>query len=148
MSDDLERRLRHLEDLAEIHQVFIDYGRALDDGDTARYASLFAATGRVDLGPIGRAEGPAAIEAMMATALQGLVGNSFHLVTSPQVTIDGDSATATVMWTVIRRDDRNEPRVTMIGRHHDRLVREGGRWLIAERRGTIDVPSRYRSPDL
>lgn len=147
MSDDLERRLRRLEDLTEIHQLFVDYGRALDDGDVARYASLFAATGRIDLGPIGRAEGPDAIEAMMATALEGLVGTSFHLVTSPQVTIDGDGATATVMWTVIQRDARDEPRVTMIGRHHDRLVREGGRWLIAERRGTIDVPSRYRSPD-
>lgn len=147
MSDDLERRLRHLEDLAEIHQVFVDYGRALDDGDLSRYASLFSATGRVDLGPIGRAEGPEAIEALMATALRGLVGNSFHLVTSPQVSIDGDRATATVMWTVIHRDDADEPRVTMIGKHHDRLVREGGRWCIAERRGTIDVPSRYRSPD-
>ena len=147
MSDDLERRLRHLEDLAEIHQIFVDYGRALDDGDVARYASLFAATGRVDLGPIGRAEGPAAIEALMTAALQGLVGDSFHLVTSPQVAIDGDCATATVMWTVIHRGADDEPRVTMIGRHHDRLVREEGRWCIAERRGTIDIPSRYRSPD-
>ncbi|NDD97339.1 MAG: nuclear transport factor 2 family protein, partial [Actinobacteria bacterium] len=33
MSDSLEPRLRRLEDLTEIHQLFVDYGAALDAGD-------------------------------------------------------------------------------------------------------------------
>ena len=53
VSDELERRLRRLEDLAEIQQLFVDYGRSLDDGDIDRYSSLFTRDGRVDLGPIG-----------------------------------------------------------------------------------------------
>lgn len=143
MSADLERRLRRLEDLAEIQQLFIDYGRSLDDGDVDHYASLFTRDGRVDLGPIGRAEGPADIRRLMRTALEGLVGSSFHLVTGPQIELGDDEARATVMWTVIHRDANGAPRVTMIGKHHDRLRREDGRWRIAERRGTIDIPSRY-----
>lgn len=143
MSADLERRLRRLEDLAEIQQLFVDYGRSLDDGDIERYASLFTRDGRVDLGPIGHAEGPADIRLLMQSALEGLVGRSFHLITSPEILLDGDEAQATVMWTVIHRDRTGAPQVTMIGKHHDRLRREDGRWRFAERRGTIDIPSRY-----
>lgn len=143
MNDDVERRLRRLEDLVEIQQLFVDYGRSLDDGDVDRYASLFTADGRVDLGPIGRAEGRTGIRKLMAAALDGLVGHSFHLVTGPQIELDGDEARASVMWTVIHRDGHGAPQVTMIGKHHDHLRREDGRWRFAERRGTIDIPSRY-----
>lgn len=143
MNAEIERRLRRLEDLTEIQQLFVEYGRSLDDGDIDRYASLFTRDGRVDLGPIGRAEGPAAIRLLMQAALEGLVGRSFHLVTSPQIRLDGDEARATVMWTVVHRDANGAPQVTMIGKHHDLLRREDGRWRFAERRGTIDIPSRY-----
>ncbi|MGA0877620.1 MAG: nuclear transport factor 2 family protein [Ilumatobacteraceae bacterium] len=143
MNSDFERRLGRLEDLTEIQQLFIDYGRSLDDGDIDRYASLFTDDGRVDLGPIGCAQGPADIRLLMQAVLAGLVGRSFHLVTSPQVQLDGDEARATVMWTVIHRDRNGTPQVTMIGKHHDRLRRENGRWRFAERRGTIDIPNRY-----
>lgn len=146
VNDELEPRLRRLEDVSAIQQLFVDYGRALDDGDIDRYASLFTRDGRVDLGPIGRAEGPTAIGDLMRTALEGLVGNSFHLVTSPQIDLEGDRARATVMWTVIQRDADGEPRVTMIGKHHDLLVRDDGIWRFAERRGTVDIPRRYRAP--
>jgi hypothetical protein len=59
MSDALEARLARLEDLMEIHQLFVDYGRYLDAGDFDAYAELFADDGEVLLGPMGRAKGPA-----------------------------------------------------------------------------------------
>jgi hypothetical protein len=31
--------------------------------------------------------------------------------------------------------------VSGIGKHHDALVRENGRWKIKSRRGTIDIPA-------
>jgi hypothetical protein len=58
MNDRIEARLRHLEDLASIHQLFIDYGLALDAGDFTTYANLFARDGELLLGPMGRATGP------------------------------------------------------------------------------------------
>jgi len=146
MSDDLSARLQRLEDIIAIQQLFIDYGRALDDGDLDRYTALFSEDGQLDLGPIGQAQGRAEIRRIMAHALEGLVGSSYHLVTSPQISLAGESATASVMWTVIHRDSEGRPHVTMIGKHHDYLVKVCGEWLIAARRGTIDIPSRYRSP--
>ena len=143
MSDagSIEQRLRHLEDLAEIHQLFVDYGQYLDAGDFAAYAGLFAADGEVRLGPMGSAKGRDEIRSLMERALAGMVGTSYHVITSPRVQIDGDTATSEVMWTVVQRGPDGAPVVPMIGRHRDELVREEGRWRFRLRRGFVDIPS-------
>ena len=138
----LEERLQRLEDRDAIHQLFVDYGRFLDAGDLDGYASLFAADGKVMLGPMGCATGRDNIRALMARILEGRVGNAYHIISSPTVTLDGDSATSEVMWTVIQRDAEGKPRLTSMGRHVDRLVRVDGGWKIAQRRGLIDLPQR------
>jgi hypothetical protein len=97
---------------------------------------------------MGRATGPCAIEELMRRTLDGKVGESFHIVSSPQVSIDGDRATAQVMWTVIHRDKSGQPRLTMMGKHHDELVREDDRWKFLRRSGTVDIPSTYGAPNL
>jgi len=64
------------------------------------------------------------------------------------VTLDGDRATSQVMWTVIHRGKDGQPRLTMVGRHHDELIREDGRWRFHKRRGTVDIPTTYGTPNL
>ena len=105
MADDLTARVQRLEDLLSIHQLFIDYGLALDAGDFDAYAALFAADGEVLLGPMGRAKGRDEIKALMTKTLSGGVGSSFHIISSPQVQLDGDTATSQVMWSVVSRDE-------------------------------------------
>ncbi len=137
----IEQRLRRLEDRDEIHQLFVDYGQYLDAGDFASYADLFAADGEVRLGPMGSAQGRDQIKALMERALAGVIGTSYHLITSPRVQIDGDTATSEVMWTVVQRGPDGAPVLAMIGRHRDELVREDGRWRFRLRRGYVDIPS-------
>lgn len=96
----LEARLRRLEDLEEIRQLFVDYGFLLDRGDYAAYAQLFVEDGEVMLGPMGRAKGRQEIEAMMTRL--GSPDASVHLITSPIVTLDGDKAAS-------RHVDRHQP---------------------------------------
>jgi uncharacterized protein (TIGR02246 family) len=139
--DELEQRLRRVEDLQEIHQLFVDYGSYLDRGDVDAYAALFADDGELLLGPVARARGRDEIKATMAKVLAGSKGNSFHVISSPQVVLDGDRATSEVMWTVVSRGEDGQPYVSAIGRHVDELVRERGRWRFAKRRGLVDVPS-------
>jgi uncharacterized protein (TIGR02246 family) len=138
---ELAARVQRLEDLLEIHQLFVDYGRHLDAGDFDAYAELFAAEGEVLLGPMGRARGRTAIKELMTNVLAGSQGSSVHVISSPVVTLDGDRATSQVMWTVVQRDDRGQPQLGMVGRHEDQLVREEGRWRILRRRGLVDIPS-------
>lgn len=145
MSGDLDARLRRIEDVLAIQQLFVDYGLALDAGDFSRYAQVFAENGELHLGPIGSAVGRTEIETLMARTMEGRVGTSYHIVSSPQITfVDDDHATSQVMWTVVHRQKNGEPKLTMMGRHVDRLVREKGGWKIASRRGLIDLPSEFR----
>ena len=138
---DVEGRLRRLEDLIEIQQLFVDYGHYLDRGDFAAYAGLFAENGEFLMGPVGRAKGRKEIEAMMARTFGNGVGSLVHLVTNPVINLDGDRATSDVMWTVVARGTDGQPALSMIGRHQDDLVREGGRWRFQRRRGLIEIPS-------
>lgn len=141
MADELQDRVRRLEDILEIQQLFIDYGHFLDAGDFEAYASLFASEGEVLLGPLGRARGPGEIRALMEKALEGTVGQSFHVISNPMISLQGDTATSDVMWTVVRRAADGQPSLSMIGRHRDDLVREDGRWRFLKRRGFVDIPS-------
>jgi hypothetical protein len=139
----VEERLRRLEDILEIHQLFIDYGMYLDAGKLEEYSLLFATDGEIHLGPLGTAKGRDEIRTTMTRVLDGLIGKTFHVISSPMVQIDGDTATSEVMWTMIQRGDDGRPDLAMLGRHRDRLVREDGRWRIRSRRGFIDIPSAY-----
>ena len=129
----LDERLQRLEDRDAIHQLFVDYGRHLDNGDIDAYAALFTEDGEVLLGPVGRTQGRENIRALMGRVLADRVGSSYHVISSPRVELDGDRATSEVMWTVIQRDPDGKPRLTSLGRHVDQLRRENGVWRIAVR---------------
>jgi hypothetical protein len=95
------------------------------------------------LGPIGRAKGPAAIQALMEKTLGGRAGSSYHLIANPVIKLDGDRATSEVTWAVIARGKDGQPVLPMVGRHVDELVREGGTWKFLRREGHVDIPSQY-----
>jgi 3-phenylpropionate/cinnamic acid dioxygenase small subunit len=142
----LLQRLQRLEDMQAIGQLFIDYGHYLDAGDFGAYSQLFSAEGEVQLGPIGRAQGQGNIQALMEKALGAQVGASYHLISGPIITLEGDHARSEVMWTVLVRNDGGLPTVTATGRHRDELVRENGQWRFKRRRGYVDLPSRKTMP--
>ena len=136
----LSRRLQRLEDLEEIRALYHDYGRYLDEGDFGSYASLFAQDAKLRLGPKMRADGREEIERVMTRLLGANAPRSFvHLIGMPHVDLDGDSATGECLWAAISRGHDGPGRLTSVGRHLDDLVREGGRWCFARRRGILDI---------
>lgn len=141
MSDALEPRMQRLEDLVEINQLFIDYIEYLDAGDAEAYAGLFAEEGEIVLGPGTRAKGFDEIVPLITKVVEGKVGNAFHIVSSPRIQLDGNTARCQVMWTVIEKDEAGKPYVTLMGRHFDRLIRENGRWRFLKRTGRLDIPT-------
>ncbi len=142
MTETLETRLQRIEDILEIQRLCHDYGQFLDAGDFEAYASLFAREGQVQLGPLGVARGPEEIRTMMENMLAGEIGQSYHIIGSPRIDFEsGNRARTEVMWTVIHRDEKDRPRLTMVGRHRDILVREEGRWRFFRRRGYVDIPA-------
>ena len=56
------------------------------------------------------------------------------MVPSLVVDVDGDTATARMLWTGVDNNDlRGPPTIREQGREYDLLVREGNKWLIKKR---------------
>ena len=90
----LREKVQRLEDLEEIRQLYIDYGRHLDDGDPVAYAALFARQAKLRLGPVARADGSEEIEraaASIARRSPDEVKHSVHLLGSPRIELSGES---------------------------------------------------------
>lgn len=146
MSNELDlmhSRLRRLEDLDAIRQLFVNYGYYLDHGLFEDYGKLFADDGEVLLGPIGRAVGPTAIQALMEKTLGGRSGSSYHLIANPIIHLEGDRATTDVTWAVVTRDSEGKPTISGYGRHKDVVVRDGNAWKFKRREGHVDIPSKW-----
>jgi hypothetical protein len=142
---ELHERLARIEDVEEIRALVDAYGYYFDRALWRDVALLFAADGKLRLGPI-RADGPDDIEKVVSEQMSsGRVPGAdrleiVHLIANPKITLDGDTATGDVMWTVVKRGSDGLPFVSAQGRHLDDYVRENGKWRIQRRRGFQDMP--------
>ena len=136
-------RVARLEDLAEIQRLFYDYRRHLDARDLHAYSRLFCEDGEWS-GRTGSAVGPDAIQAMLEANLSpnppAPGATSWHIVSNPLIDLDGDRATASTTWALIRRGEGDAPALVLLGHYDDVLEREGGRWRFKRRRASIDIP--------
>jgi ketosteroid isomerase-like protein len=145
---DAGARLRRLEDLEQIRQLFIDYKHVLDGKDFSGYASLFAEDGEF-VAIAGGARGRAEIEAMVAAMpgtdlLAAEVGDDFHLVLNPQIQLDAgdpDRARAQSTWAYVVKGDDGGPVLAKLGHYDDELVREDDRWRFLRRAAPMDIPA-------
>ena len=133
----LQQRVQQLEDQQQIRKVLIAYGEYLDARDYAGYASLFAHDG-VWTGGFGSATGPAQIQAMLEENLgkaePGFINkSSFHLMTTMNVEVDGDTATARSRYLFFTKTADDKPAPSLAGRYVDEFVREDGKWKIRHR---------------
>jgi hypothetical protein len=145
--------------------LLIEYGRRLDARDFHGWAALFAKDG-VWIGGLGEAKGPAALEAMLVKTMGpaaspapsgassgpspsptgapgpsgGPPAHSVHLLTNPQIHVDGDRATALSKWTFVAPNAEGRPAPAMVGHYVDALVREDGTWKFLRREAWGDVP--------
>lgn len=133
----LEARVQALEDERAIQRVITDYSAHLDARDYDGYANLFIEDG-VWANGTTRREGRAEIRAMLA----GLFGepdpdfvnlSSFHQISNFEIDVDGDTAQAKSRFVFVMRGDGGAPTAELSGQYHDRLVRVGEEWKIAER---------------
>jgi hypothetical protein len=142
----LEARLQRLEDIQEITSLFMSYRRTLDEREFATYAELFAPDGEWT-GNLGSYTGPAAIKQMLedsvGTAFAVESGNDFHLVANPDITVDGDRATASSTWVFVTRDGGDRPQVSLLGHYTDELARTPAGWRFLRREAFCDIPAEH-----
>ena len=139
---DIEARLRRLEDVEEIRRLIQEYRRQLDAGDLVAYGLLFAENGEW-IGGTGYGQSPAGITAMLTKGLpprQPGPQSSWHLLTDPVITVDGDRATGLLTWSWVGRGDGDAPVMRLLGTYEDSYVRENGRWRFRTRIAHTNIP--------
>lgn len=127
------------EDFAEINQLFARYSVALDTRDAEGWAALFTRDGMFRAAQFcaaGREQVAAIVKNMGGGA--AVVGRpTSHHVSNvgPIVYIDRDNATVQSFLMVVGdvSRDRAGGGITVTAIYEDRLEREGGRWLFADR---------------
>ena len=141
-----DQTLTQLADRIAIEDLIVRYYDHLGEGDPSAFGDYYTEdavfdvngvvlTGREEIEGIYRGpdeEGGPAEEA--APAEQGEQGVAHMLLSNPVIEINGDTATASFIWTQIRNPDIKGPPVFVEqGREYDLLTKRDGRWLIQKR---------------
>jgi hypothetical protein len=143
----LAKRIQGIEDEKAIGDLIVQYGLSLDRKDFSGYSDLFAKEGEWSGQLSGRTsiKGPENIRAAME---KNFAERSYdpdhitnlHLVSNVKIDLDGDRATGYSRWTVVSRNDKDEPYVRLSGRYDDVFIREDGRWKFLSRAARREIP--------
>jgi len=141
----IEQRLQKLEDELAIRRVLVDYSATQDARDYAGYAALFAREGEWVNGRTVH-KGRDAIYKMLVdlygTPPPGFVNtDSYHIVSNPEINVNGDRATARSRHLLVLRGPNGAPTPALAGRYEDEFIREDGKWKILRRVDTPVMPS-------
>ncbi|ARS28403.1 nuclear transport factor 2 family protein [Sphingomonas sp. KC8] len=130
----LATRLRALEDREAIRAVIAAYGPAVDSGDSAGAANLWAADGQYDVGGMGVSKGHDAIRALFDGDIhqQLIAEGAAHVLSPVHIDLADDTATATGYSCVFRWDGQDFG-VYRVAANRWELRREGDTWRVTRR---------------
>jgi len=132
--------LTTLLDRAQIEDMLVDYYGQLGKGGHD-FGSYYVEDGVIDVNGLV-AQGKQAIEDLYRKVAQGTParrGTFRMLLTNPRIVVNGNSATADVIWTGINSQTvQAKPEFVEQGREHDELVKRDGRWYFKHRVITSD----------
>lgn len=135
--NNLEERVRRLEDRLEIIDLIAGYGPAVDSGNEAEVAQMWATDGEYTFGATG--DGGITLVGEQVAALVDLPGHRGymargcgHVLTTPRVWIDGDEATA-VNHSLLMLHDGERWVVERVSSNNWELERREGRWRVRRR---------------
>jgi hypothetical protein len=132
--------LATLLDRVQIEDMLIEYYGNLGAGHRD-FGSFYTEDGVLDVNGI-ESRGKKAIDDLYAKLEQPSLmprGTLHMLLTNPVIRVNGDSATADVVWTGIISDAvKAPPRFLEQGRERDELVKRSGHWYIKHRWITSD----------
>jgi hypothetical protein len=125
-----------LMDKAQIENLLVDYYALIDRGEVD-YSKFFVVDGVLDVNHVVL-RGPEQIkglyEKMFKMAPIPANGTIHLLITNEKVVVNGNSATADLIWTDFGDKSPTErPFLEEQGREHDELVKQSGQWLLKSR---------------
>jgi hypothetical protein len=132
--------LATLLDRAQIEDLLVDYYGQLGSG-RSDFGAYYVADGVLDVNGLV-AQGQKPIEELYKKVGEGtprLPGTFRMLLTNLKIVVNGEAATADVIWTGINSATvKAAPQFVEQGREHDELVKRNGRWYFKHRVITSD----------
>jgi SnoaL-like domain len=132
--------LATLLDKAQIQDMLVDYYGKLGAGNHD-FGAFYVADGVIDVNGLV-AQGQKPIEELYKKIAQGSPphrGAFRMLLTNPKIVVNGESATADVIWTGVNSETVSAaPQFIEQGREHDELVKRNGHWYFKLRVITSD----------
>jgi hypothetical protein len=132
--------LATLLDRAQIQDLLVDYYGQLGGG-RSDFGSFYVTDGVLDVNGLV-AQGKKPIEELYQKIARGTPhrqGTFRMLLTNPKIVVDGETATADVIWTGVNSATiAATPQFVEQGREHDELVKRDGRWYFKHRTITSD----------
>jgi ketosteroid isomerase-like protein len=128
--------LQRVLDRMAIEEVFVRYYSGLGSGDPDGFGGFFAEGAELDVnGVVCRSkEEIATLYRDVAADKPNLTGTFRMLLTNLFIEVNGDTATAQMLWTQTLNDTlKGPPRLIEQGREFDILVKQNGRWKISKR---------------
>lgn len=135
-ADRIEAKLQMALDRMAIEELFVRYYSGLGSGDPEGFGGFFAEDAELDVNGIvcRTREEIADLYRNVAIDKPNLTGTFRMLLTNLFIEVDGDIATAQMLWTQTLNDTiKGPPRLIEQGREFDMLVRQNGRWKIKRR---------------
>lgn len=128
--------LQVLLDRVAIEELFVRYYSGLGAGQPDWFGQFFVEGAELDVNGIvvhGR-EGIGDLYRQVAEDKPNLTGTFRMLLTNLYIQVDGDTATARMLWTqTLNESVKGPPRLIEQGREFDALVRQNGSWKIEKR---------------
>lgn len=136
--------LRLLLDEQAILRTLHRYCHAMDYGLQAEWLDLFTVDGIFDVyhpsgQTIHRENGREALARYVASYPHPPAAYPKHLVLSPIIDIDGDTARVQSYFVLLVRGKHGDARVGSYGRYTDRLQKIDGQWRFAERLAEVEA---------
>jgi hypothetical protein len=147
--EDLEARIRVLEDIEAIRKLKATYCYLCDAGlgdprNRNELITHFADHAKVDfgLGPGSTFEGKEGLEVFFGQVVPGAVSFCMHMIHNPIIEVDGDRATGKWYYEAPTTDAATSRAQWMAGTYEEEYVRENGEWKFA----SIKTKWKYISP--
>ena len=132
-----------IEDIIEIEQLLNRYCHAVDRGTVSDIMEVFHRDARpvASLRERGSFKGKEAVRAWYERydkAFRDRTRSLRHTISSPMIQVDGNQATSVCYLDADRIDSDSGRAFQVLGRYEDKLIKDEGRWWIAERAIIVD----------
>ena len=143
--EELEARIRVLEDIEEIKKLMASYCYLIDTSQWDDVVGLFAENARAEYGPLGSYEGEDGIATFFKDVVPNTQSWSAHQVLNSIVTVEGKKAKGTwyLFCPISIRSPEGDRAVWIQGRYDNEFVKMGGRWKFSLLRFVFNFGTPY-----